>query len=175
MSGGRIVIAPPENDAGDPCLVGNTALYGATGGKLFCAGSAGERFAVRNSGAVAVVEGVGDHGCEYMTAGTVVVLGDVGLNFGAGMTGGEAFVYDPEQRLDLFLNADLVVASAPSQEGLDELRELLERHARYTGSARARALLDAWERESRLFVHVAASGETTTADTDAELVAEGAA
>ena len=175
MSGGRIVISPPVDDAGDPCLVGNTALYGATGGKLFCAGSAGERFAVRNSGAVAVVEGVGDHACEYMTAGTVVVLGDVGLNFGAGMTGGEAFVYDPAQRLDLFLNADLVVATAPSRDGLDELRVLLERHARYTGSARATALLDAWERESRLFVHVAPSTETTTVDTDAELVAEGAA
>jgi glutamate synthase (ferredoxin) len=175
MSGGRIVIAPPVDDAGDPCLVGNTALYGATGGKLFCAGSAGERFAVRNSGAVAVVEGVGDHACEYMTAGTVVVLGDVGLNFGAGMTGGEAFVYDPAQRLDLFLNADLVVATAPSRDSLDELRVLLERHARYTGSARASALLDAWERESRLFVHVAPSTETTTVDTDTELVAEGAA
>ena len=84
-------------------------------------------------------------------------------------------MYDPAQRLDLFLNADLVVATAPSRDSLDELRVLLERHARYTGSARATALLDAWERESRLFVHVAPSTETTTVDTDAELVAEGAA
>src|SRR6185295_19295842 len=118
MSGGRIVISPPPDDAGDPCLVGNTALYGATGGKLFCAGSAGERFAVRNSGAVAVVEGVGDHACEYMTAGTVVVLGEVGLNLGAGMTGGEAYVHDPEGTLARGLNREFVLAQAPDQQQL---------------------------------------------------------
>ncbi len=112
MSGGRIVISPPDNDAGDACLIGNAALYGATGGELFCAGSAGERFAVRNSGAVAVVEGVGDHGCEYMTAGIVVVLGEVGLNFGAGMTGGEAYVLDPDGALDVSLDAQLGVSHA---------------------------------------------------------------
>src|SRR5207247_4329060 len=95
MSGGRIAIRPPENDAGDPVLVGNTCLYGATGGELYCAGRAGERFAVRNSGAVAVVEGAGDHACEYMTNGTVVVLGETGRNLGAGMSGGQAYVYDP--------------------------------------------------------------------------------
>ena len=105
MSGGRIVVAPPRNDAGDPCLMGNTVLYGATGGELFCAGTAGERFAVRNSGAVAVVEGVGDHACEYMTRGTVVVLGAHGRNLGAGMTGGEAFLLDPDERL---VNEELV-------------------------------------------------------------------
>nr|MDQ4030147.1 glutamate synthase large subunit [Actinomycetota bacterium] len=88
MSGGRITIRPPADDAGDPVLIGNTALYGATGGELFCAGGAGERFAVRNSGAVAVIEGTGDHACEYMTAGTVVVLGETGRNLGAGMSGG---------------------------------------------------------------------------------------
>ncbi|HET9937620.1 MAG TPA: hypothetical protein VFQ28_02435, partial [Gaiella sp.] len=105
MSGGRIVISPPAADAGDPCLVGNTVLYGATGGELFCAGSAGERFAVRNSGAVAVVEGVGDHACEYMTRGTVVVLGGHGRNLGAGMTGGEAFLLGADERL---VNDELV-------------------------------------------------------------------
>ena len=105
MCGGRIVVSPPAGDVGDPCLLGNTVLYGATGGELFCAGSAGERFAVRNSGAVAVVEGVGDHGCEYMTRGTVVVLGPHGRNLGAGMTGGEAFLLDPDERL---VNDDLV-------------------------------------------------------------------
>jgi glutamate synthase domain-containing protein 2/glutamate synthase domain-containing protein 1/glutamate synthase domain-containing protein 3 len=175
MSGGRIVIAPPANDAGDPCLVGNTTLYGATGGKLFCAGSAGERFAVRNSGATAVVEGVGDHACEYMTAGTVVVLGEVGLNFGAGMTGGDAFVHDRSGRLETCLNADLVVATSPSAERLEDVRVLLERHARYTGSVRATTLLADWEEESRFIVHVAPRVEATTVEADAELVAEGAA
>ena len=175
MSGGRIVIEPPLDDAGEPCLVGNTALYGATGGKLFCAGSAGERFAVRNSGAVAVVEGVGDHGCEYMTNGTVVVLGETGLNFGAGMTGGDAFVLDTSGTFAERLNADLVVSLAPTPERLEEVRVLVERHARYTRSARAAALLAAWDEESRFFVHVAPSIESTAAETDADLVAEGAA
>ena len=105
MGGGRIVIRPPADDAGQPTLAGNTLLYGATGGQLFVAGRVGERFAVRNSGAVAVVEGTGDHCCEYMTGGTVVVLGPVGYNLGAGMTGGEAYVYDPEGRLGARLNA----------------------------------------------------------------------
>ena len=98
LSGGRIVIRPPADDAGDPCLAGNTVLYGATGGELFLAGSAGERFAVRNSGATAVVEGVGSNACEYMTNGTVVILGPFGRNVAAGMTGGEAFVHDPARR-----------------------------------------------------------------------------
>ena len=115
MSGGRIVVSPPRGDAGEPVLLGNTVLYGATGGELFCAGAAGERFAVRNSGATAVVEGVGDHGCEYMTRGTVVVLGPHGRNLGAGMTGGEAFLLDPDESL---LNDELVVL------------EPLERHGR---------------------------------------------
>jgi glutamate synthase domain-containing protein 3 len=175
MSGGRVVIAPPPDDAGDPCLVGNTALYGATGGKLFCAGSAGERFAVRNSGAVAVVEGVGDHGCEYMTAGTVVVLGEIGLNFGAGMTGGDAYVFDPLGQLGERLNHDLVVAQEPTPARLDEVRALVERHARYTGSARAIRLLGAWESDASRFVHVAPRVEATTLEADADLVAEGAA
>ncbi len=110
MGGGRIVISPPGNDAGSPVLMGNTVLYGATGGELFCAGAAGERFCVRNSGAVAVVEGAGDHPCEYMTSGTVAILGPYGLNLGAGMTGGEVFVYDPEERMERHLNAQLVLA-----------------------------------------------------------------
>src|SRR5207237_2756328 len=99
LGGGRIVVVPPDDDAGDPVLVGNTVLYGATGGELFCRGRAGERFAVRNSGATAVVEGTGDHACEYMTRGTVLVLGPVGRNLGAGMSGGGSFVYDPEGTL----------------------------------------------------------------------------
>jgi glutamate synthase domain-containing protein 3 len=113
MSGGRVVVAPPPGDAGEPCLLGNTVLYGATGGELYCAGSAGERFAVRNSGATAVVEGVGDHACEYMTRGTVVVLGPHGRNLGAGMTGGECFLLEPDERL---VNDELVALVALATE-----------------------------------------------------------
>jgi glutamate synthase domain-containing protein 3 len=159
MSGGRIVIAPPPGDAGEPCLLGNTALYGATGGSLFCAGSAGERFAVRNSGATAVVEGVGDHACEYMTAGTVVILGDVGLNLGAGMTGGQAYVYGDADQLALTLNDDLVLAHEPDPSQLEEVRALLERHLRYTGSARAAVILERWGAEVLRFARIAARTE----------------
>jgi glutamate synthase (NADPH/NADH) large chain len=117
-------------------------LYGATGGELFCAGSAGERFAVRNSGAVAVVEGVGDHACEYMTQGTVVVLGPHGRNLGAGMTGGEAYLLDPDERL---VNLELVELAPLERADRDRLVGLLERHARTTGSLRAAALLERLE------------------------------
>jgi len=143
MSGGRIVIHPPANDAGEPHLVGNTVLYGATGGELFCAGRAGERFAVRNSGARAVVEGVGAHGCEYMTGGTVVVLGPVGPNFGAGMTGGRAAIFDPDEALDVLVNHELVDLS-PLGEAVEEIRALVEAHQRRTGSPRAEAILASW-------------------------------
>jgi glutamate synthase (ferredoxin) len=152
MGGGRIVVRPPAGDAGNPVLIGNTALYGATGGELFCAGRAGERFAVRNSGAVAVVEGVGDHACEYMTNGTVVVLGEFGRNVGAGMSGGSIYVYDAEELLDVRLNGDLVVAGAVAN--VHELRRLLERHVRYTDSARARRLLARWDESVALFRQV---------------------
>jgi glutamate synthase domain-containing protein 3 len=159
MSGGRIVIFPPPGDAGDPCLLGNTALYGATGGALFCAGSAGERFAVRNSGAVAVVEGVGDHACEYMTAGTIVILGEAGLNLGAGMTGGEAYVHDPAGILAVALNEQSVLAQVPDRQQLEDVRALLERHLRHTGSARAAALLERWREEASRLVRVAPVSE----------------
>ena len=127
MGGGRIVIRPPADDAtagtgsgrgSSTVLAGNTCLYGATGGELFVAGAVGERFAVRNSGAVAVVEAVGDHCCEYMTGGTVVVLGRIGYNLGAGMTGGQAFVWDPEvERVLTRVNADLVDGAAARARG----------------------------------------------------------
>ncbi len=144
LSGGRIVIRPPADDMGDACLAGNTVLYGATAGELFLAGSAGERFAVRNSGATAVVEGVGSNACEYMTNGTVVVLGPFGRNIGAGMTGGEAFVHDPVGLLDLRLNGQLVVAEQLDESAAERLRLLLGRHQEHTGSARAERLLAAW-------------------------------
>jgi glutamate synthase domain-containing protein 2/glutamate synthase domain-containing protein 1/glutamate synthase domain-containing protein 3 len=160
MGGGRIAIAAPPDDAGDPVLIGNAALYGATGGELFCAGRAGERFAVRNSGAVAVVEGVGDHACEYMTGGTVVVLGPVGLNLGAGMSGGVVYVHDRDLNLPLRLNEQLVTAERVDGLGPAELRELLERHVRYTGSPRAAALLDGWDGEAGWFWRVAPRADT---------------
>jgi glutamate synthase domain-containing protein 2/glutamate synthase domain-containing protein 1/glutamate synthase domain-containing protein 3 len=151
MGGGRIVVLPPPDDTGNAVLLGNAVLYGATGGELFVAGRAGERFAVRNSGATAVVEGAGDHCCEYMTGGTVAVLGDVGLNAGAGMTGGELYVYDVAGRLPLRLNTQLVVANRGAGEAL---RGLLELHLRHTGSTRAAELLERWDETASLFWHV---------------------
>jgi glutamate synthase (ferredoxin) len=168
MGGGRVVIAPPENDAGEPVLVGNTVLYGATGGELYCAGGAGERFAVRNSGAVAVVEGTGDHPCEYMTGGTVCILGPYGLNLGAGMTGGQAFVYDPEERLERHLNGQLVSALRLSTAEAGELRGLLERHVRHTGSTRAGALLGDWDAALGGFWRVAPKAEVARIESAAE-------
>jgi glutamate synthase domain-containing protein 2/glutamate synthase domain-containing protein 1/glutamate synthase domain-containing protein 3 len=161
MGGGRIIVRPPGNDAGDPYLLGNTVLYGATGGELFCAGKAGERFAVRNSGASAVVEGVGEHCAEYMTGGTLVVLGPVGHNLGAGMTGGEVFAYDTGIGLPAMVNAELVDAHRLSGEHqlLGEqvlrLRGLIEQHATYTRSPTARAILDDWHAALHRFWRVA--------------------
>jgi glutamate synthase domain-containing protein 2/glutamate synthase domain-containing protein 1/glutamate synthase domain-containing protein 3 len=144
LGGGRIVIRPPADDAGDPVLLGNTALYGATGGELFAAGRAGERFAVRNSGAVAVVEGVGDHACEYMTGGTVVIIGPTGANIGAGMSGGRCFVLDTDGAMLARVNRQLVEAQRPSQTELAEVAELLREHLAVTGSETATRLLDDW-------------------------------
>ncbi|MBA2625063.1 MAG: glutamate synthase subunit alpha, partial [Acidimicrobiia bacterium] len=154
MGGGRIVITPPPDDAGSAVLAGNTCLYGATGGEVFIAGSVGERFAVRNSGAIAVVEGAGDHCCEYMTGGTVVVLGPVGHNLGAGMTGGSAFVWDPRSLLLPRLNSALVEAERPLPEDMEELRWLVEHHAELTGSSRAGELLKDWEAAGEVMWHV---------------------
>lgn len=148
MAGGEIVIRPPleaRYTTQDNFIVGNTVLYGATGGKLFAAGRAGERFAVRNCGSTSVVEGVGDHGCEYMTSGTVVILGPTGRNFAAGMTGGTAFVYDRDGMLPRRLNSQLVRmerVGSPADER--HLLELIEQHAALTGSAWARGLADKW-------------------------------
>jgi len=150
MSGGEIVVRPPA-DAPFPwhenVIMGNTVLYGATGGRLFAAGRAGERFAVRNSGAVAVVEGVGDHGCEYMTQGVVVVLDSTGRNFGAGMSHGCAYVLDESGAFPDRYNPELVTiqrVTEPEDESF--LRSLIEEHAAATGSPRARAILESWQR-----------------------------
>ncbi|HSS09345.1 MAG TPA: glutamate synthase subunit alpha, partial [Acidimicrobiales bacterium] len=158
MGGGRIVIRPPADDAGEPVLAGNTCLYGATGGSVFIAGSVGERFAVRNSGATAVIEGAGDHCCEYMTGGTVVVLGPVGYNLGAGMTGGEAYVWDPHGRLAGRINPALVEPTRPDGEELQELRWLVEQHLDLTGSTLAADLLADWPGTTGQFWHIVPLG-----------------
>ena len=159
MGGGRLVLRPAPDDAGQPVLAGNTVLYGATGGQVFVAGRVGERFGVRNSGATAVVEGVGDHACEYMTGGTVVILGRFGYNLGAGMTGGEAFVYDREHLLASRLNAHLVDAGRLDDDQAAGLRYLLELHRELTGSDAAAAMLDDWDATLRSFRRVAPVGE----------------
>ena len=149
MAGGRIVLQPPQGArfvANDTPIIGNTCLYGATGGELFAAGRAGERFAVRNSGATAVVEGAGDHCCEYMTGGIVSVLGRTGLNFGAGFTGGFAYVLDLERDFVDRYNHELIDILRITPEGMENhrqhLRNLIETHVGHTGSVWARRILE---------------------------------
>ncbi|MFP6769412.1 MAG: glutamate synthase-related protein, partial [Planctomycetaceae bacterium] len=155
LSGGRLVVMPPEESrfaAEENIIVGNVALYGAVKGEAFFRGIAAERFCVRNSGAWAVIEGVGDHGCEYMTGGRAVILGPTGRNFAAGMSGGVAYVYDPH---DLFLpqcNLEMVGLEAVEDEADElELRELIEKHQRYTGSTVAEMILSDWEQQLHHF------------------------
>jgi glutamate synthase (NADPH/NADH) large chain len=184
LSGGRIVVKPPQGLSRDPAeniIVGNTVLYGAVAGEAYFHGVAGERFAVRNSGAVCVVEGTGDHGCEYMTGGVVVVLGHTGRNFAAGMSGGVAYVFDEEGDFEKRCNLAMVKLEKiagpeageqmgmPSQRSIsvadagmgdllrfdaERLRILVERHLLHTGSARAKALLDNWDASLGKFVKV---------------------
>jgi glutamate synthase (NADPH/NADH) large chain len=186
LSGGRVIVRQPEvsRDAGANIIVGNTVLYGAIAGEAYFEGVAGERFAVRNSGAVAVVEGAGDHCCEYMTGGTVCVLGPVGRNFAAGMSGGIAYVYDPDGRLKQQCNLDSVELEgitpagtswgdgAPAQRAAsvhdcgmghamrydaERLRILLERHQLATGSRKAAELLADWPNALQHFVKIVPS------------------
>lgn len=151
MDGGRIVIVPPASPVAlaartnENTIIGNTVLYGATGGALFAAGAAGERFGVRNSGAIGVVEGCGNHGCEYMTGGTVVILGRTGRNFGAGMTGGSAYVLDLHDYLERHYNTETVALERVDFHEQRELRELIEAHVHHTGSAHAASVLERWE------------------------------
>ena len=186
LSGGRVVVKQPAQAKREPTeniIIGNTVLYGAIAGEAYFQGVAGERFAVRNSGALAVVEGCGDHGCEYMTGGVVVVLGDTGRNFAAGMSGGVAYVYDPKRRFESLCNmagVDLEPVVPPDPGAADDaerprqrsvsvedsgmgdllrfdaerLRVLVEKHLLYTGSARARELLDDWDNALACFVKV---------------------
>jgi len=158
LSGGRIVVQAPPGSPFDPAeniIVGNTLLYGATRGEAFINGLAGERFAVRNSGVVAVVEGVGDHGCEYMTGGLVAVLGRTGRNFAAGMSGGVAYVLDEHQLFDTLCNLDMVdLESLWQPEDRRILHDLISRHHQWTGSRRAARILDNWQEMSGRFVKV---------------------
>ena len=159
MHGGEIIIAPPDDAAFQThqnVIIGNTCLYGATGGTLHAAGRAGERFCVRNSGGRAVVEGVGDHGCEYMTGGVVVVLGTAGRNFGAGMTGGLAYVLDEEGSFEKRYNPQLVqVERLEAQDDVDELRGMVAAHLEDTASKRAGEILARWNHYLPLFWKVA--------------------
>ncbi len=158
LSGGRIIIYPPATStfvAEENILLGNTVLYGATSGEAYFRGIAAERFCVRNSGASAVVEGVGDHGCEYMTGGRVVVLGETGRNFAAGMSGGIAYVWDCNQHFAPLCNTGMVELEAVEQEeDIKELRTLIENHYRYTRSAVAKTVLDNWSETIKQFVKV---------------------
>jgi glutamate synthase (NADPH/NADH) large chain len=184
LSGGRLIVRQPPQARREPTeniIIGNTVLYGAIAGEAYFEGVAGERFAVRNSGAIAVVEGTGDHGCEYMTGGIVVVLGDTGRNFAAGMSGGIAYVYDPKGRFASLCNISGVDLEniGTGDEGEEEgrprqrpvnvhdngmgdlmrfdaqrLRILIERHHLLTGSARARQLLEGWDNTLASFVKV---------------------
>jgi glutamate synthase domain-containing protein 3 len=158
LSGGMIVLRPvgPGTTASDQhTIMGNVVLYGATGGHLFAAGSAGERFAIRNSGAFAVVEGVGDHGCEYMTGGTVVVLGQTGINFGAGMTGGAAYVLDCTGDFPVRVNPGHVTSLPCPPEDYEVLEWLVSQHLTETDSSRAQELLADWNSARKSFWKVA--------------------
>jgi glutamate synthase (NADPH/NADH) large chain len=136
-------------------IIGNTVLYGATDGCLFAAGRAGERFAVRNSGAQTVIEGCGSNGCEYMTGGTAVILGSIGANFGAGMTGGMAFLYDPEGTAEQLINKEtLVTCPVTVDHWMQLLHGLIERHHKETGSVKAADLLQHWDLEQGNFLQV---------------------
>jgi glutamate synthase (ferredoxin) len=161
MGGGAIAVLPPaaaRRATHENAIIGNTVLYGATGGMLYAAGRAGERFAVRNSGAVAVVEGIGDHGCEYMTGGVVLVLGTIGRNFAAGMTGGLAYVFDEDGGFATRCNSDMVDIGGLQAEDEVNVRALLQQHLDVTGSPRAADLLHRWERVRGRFVRVAPQG-----------------
>ena len=178
LSGGRIVVRPPEDShpdlvAEDNIIAGNVILYGATRGEVFLRGEVGERFCVRNSGATAVVEGVGDHACEYMTGGRVVVLGPTGRNFGAGMSGGLAYVHDTTGNFESKINFDMVSIEALRDDDVEFLRGIVERHVTETGSARGQAVLDDFDTEVARFVKIMPNDYKRVLDATALAIAEG--
>ena len=158
LSGGRIVVVPPAGSrfaAEGNVIAGNTLLYGATGGEAYIDGRVGERFCVRNSGATAVVEGVGDHGCEYMTGGRVAVLGQTGRNFAAGMSGGIAYVWNPRGDFDYYCNMEMVeLTLLDNADDREELHRLIAAHVRHTDSLIGRRMLEEWERYAPQFIKV---------------------
>ena len=167
MTGGQIIIAPPADAnfaSQENTILGNTVLYGATGGLLFAAGRAGERFAVRNSGALAVVEGVGAHGCEYMTGGMAVVLGETGPNFAAGMSSGVAYVLDSVGKFPLRCHPELVeLYRIDDCDEAEALRTIIEWHARKTHSRHAEHILNQWHRMYGLFWRILPRGTSASA------------
>jgi glutamate synthase (NADPH/NADH) large chain len=177
LSGGKIIAYPPRQStfvAEDNIIIGNVALYGATSGEAYIRGVAGERFAVRNSGALAVVEGVGDHGCEYMTGGRVVVLGKTGRNFAAGMSGGVAYVLDVSGRFSQSCNQEMVdLEPLEAIEDIELVRALIHKHVSYTGSDHAARVLDAWSDMAALFVKVMPRDYKRVLAAQAQAVAEG--
>ncbi|MGB1883434.1 MAG: glutamate synthase subunit alpha, partial [Gammaproteobacteria bacterium] len=158
LSGGKIAVYPPRHVSFVPeqnIVIGNVALYGATDGEAYFRGIAGERFAVRNSGASAVVEGVGDHGCEYMTGGRVVIIGATGRNFAAGMSGGVAYVYDPDNEFPALCNTEMVdLETIAAEDEGEHVKQLLKNHVRFTQSSVAQKILDRWELNQTKFVKV---------------------
>ena len=158
LSGGKVIVKPPAESkfaAEENVIIGNVALYGATSGEAYFRGVAAERFAVRNSGASTVVEGVGDHGCEYMTGGRAVILGETGRNFAAGMSGGIAYIFDPNERFIANVNLDLVeVDQIKETADIDELKTLIETHTKLTQSAVGQRILDDWDEQVKLFKKV---------------------
>jgi glutamate synthase (NADPH/NADH) large chain len=176
LSGGRIVVRPSKSAtfaAEDNIIAGNVVLYGATQGEMFLRGIVGERFCVRNSGATAVVEGVGDHGCEYMTGGRVIVLGPTGRNFGAGMSGGVAFVYDPDNTFLLRVNPEMIDLDQPDAGDLEWLRDRIEKHRHETGSVVAESLLDSWAESGSKFVKVMPKDFKRVLEAERKALAEG--
>jgi glutamate synthase (NADPH/NADH) large chain len=157
LSGAKLVVYPDRLSkikANENIIIGNVALYGATSGEAFIKGMAGERFCVRNSGATAVVEGVGDHGCEYMTGGLAVVLGKTGRNFAAGMSGGVAYVYDVNNEFPVNVNKEMVQLEALESEDFELLHELITKHHNYTKSDVAMTILNNWGKAKMYFVKV---------------------
>jgi glutamate synthase (NADPH/NADH) large chain len=157
LSGGRLIVRPPSTAtfvAEDNIIAGNVILYGATSGQVFIRGVVGERFCVRNSGAEAVVEGVGDHGCEYMTGGIAVILGRTGRNFGAGMSGGIAYVLDTDGDFQSRLNTEMVAIEPMTDEDREKLQDLIAAHREETGSPVAERLLDDWDNAVNSFTKV---------------------
>jgi len=157
MSGGKLIIYPNKKadyNASKNFIVGNTSFYGASRGEAYICGRAGERFGIRNSGVMAVVEGVGDHGCEYMTGGRIVVIGSTGINFAAGMSGGIAYVYDPENEFEAKCNMEMVEVTDIDEKGVEEVHALLHDHYEHTNSVKAKGILDSWTKEFRKFKKV---------------------